>query len=56
MNPLWAPRLMIEKRYARSIRKVMEAFEASLTAYNNPDDILSALKDYAASEAFKRAA
>lgn len=56
MALLWAPRLMIEKRYARSIRKVMEAFEATLAAYDNPDDVWVALKNYAASEAFKRAA
>ena len=56
MALLWAPRLMIEKRDARSIRKIMEAFEATLVAYNNPDDVLAALGDYAASEAFKRAA
>lgn len=56
MAEIWAPKMMIEKRYARSIKKLFEEFENIIKAFTNPDDILSALVDYTATKAFKKAA
>lgn len=54
--PLWVPKLIIEKRYARSIQKLMQQFALSAYSRANPADILDAWKDYAASAAFQKAA
>lgn len=56
MAELWAPKLMIEKRYARSIKKLFNQFDKIIKGSNDPDYILSALKDYVATRAFQKAA
>lgn len=53
---LWAPKLMIEKRYIRSIRKIMKQFELLAQGRSDPEEILAAWKDYAASAAYQKAA
>lgn len=56
MAALWAPKLMIEKRYTRSIRKIMKQFELLAEGKTEPEEILAAWKDCAASAAYQKAA
>lgn len=56
MSELWVPKLMIEKRYARSIKKLFSRYEEIIRSVTDPQDILSALAEYTASSAFKKAA
>lgn len=55
MSDLWVPKLMIEKRYARSIKKMYGQYEQIIKTYTDPNAILSALQDYVASAAFRKA-
>lgn len=56
MSVLWAPRLMIEKRYIRSIKKMMQQFAELTKGRADPQEILDAWKEYAESEHFRKAA
>ena len=56
MAALWAPKLIIEKRYIRSIQKIMKQFELLAQGKDEPEEILKAWKEYAQSAAFQKAA
>lgn len=53
---MWAPKLMIEKRYARSIIKITAQMEQIIKEYKEPADMVAAMKAYAASAAYQKAA
>ena len=56
MAALWAPKLIIEKRYIRSIQRIMKQFELLAQGKREPEEILEAWRDYAQSADFRKAA
>ena len=56
MAALWAPKRIIEKRYIRSIQKIMKQFEQLAQGKHEPAEILNVWKEYAQSAAFQKAA